>query len=613
VTSLDLLFLFSGATLVTALLIGRRRAAAPLLVLLYGLQLWALYGTDALFGEPVFSSWRIRILVDQTMSWRYNAVSWFFAMLAIGAAFFAALYASGDWIKKHLAAGCSTWSFHTALAASVLSMVLLLGAADFLTLFLGLELVGWSGFLLMAIPGGIAAKAALRYLVYAFSGAMAILFAMALIYAQVGSLEYGRVIDALPSMNDKQGWALLLLMGGGFAVKMGLLPFHLWQAPAYAEAPGPGAVFLGAVFARMGFYDFIAVFVSMIGIARLAQLEVPFTGINSQALLAWLAALTIILPSYIALKQKDIRYLLTWVGVGQGGFMLLGLMCGDAAGTAGGLSHVFNFAISQAAMLMAAFAIVHRTGRSELSNLKGIASHMPLTFAVLLLGALSLVGLPPMAGFFSKWLIYRSLLSEGMSLLFVATAIGTLGTVLALYRLIKGLLRGRSRGSVAAREAPASMLLPMLTLTGLSLLVGFMPGTLLTRVAAIQAQLGLPAVSHYPGGIAALDGGPHTLWLLGMLILGLIDGAIVFYGLRSHTRPLAQTGEAGREANVGGHAVRGLMHLIAPLYCAPFAWLESAIARVIRRLARGASWLYGYEQPSLFLLAAALVVALWAS
>jgi NADH-quinone oxidoreductase subunit M len=611
-SSLDLLFLLSGTTLVTALLIGRLRVAGIILVLLYGLQLWALSGIDALFGEPVFSSCRIKILSDQTMSWRYNAVSWFFAMLAIGAALFSAMYASGDWIKKHQAAGCSSWSFHTALAAGVLSMVLLLGAGDFLALFLGLELVGWSGFLLMAVPGGVAARAALRYLVYAFSGAMAILFAMALIYAQAGSLEYGRVINAMPSMNDKQLWALLLLMGGGFAVKMGLLPFHLWQAQAYAEAPAPGAVFLGAVFARMGFYDFIAVFVSMVGIARLTQLEMPYTEINSQEFLTWLAAFTIILPSYIALKQLDIRYLLTWVGVGQGGFMLLGLIRGDAAGTAGSLSHIFNFGMSQTALLMAAFAIVHRTGRPELSRLEGIASRMPLTFAVLLIGALSLAGLPPMAGFFSKWLIYSSLLSEGVSLLFVATAFGSLGTVLALYRLVKSLLRGRSHGLEAAREAPASMLLPMLILAGISMLVGFLPGPLLTWVARVQAHLDFPLVSPNPGGIAVLDGGSNTLWLLGVLISSLIVAATVFFGLRSHFRHLEQDGEVGRDAKADRGAVQGLIRLIAPLYCAPFARIESVIVWVIRRLARGASWLYGYEQPSLFLLIAAVVVALWA-
>ena len=89
----------------------------------------------------------------------------------VGSGLVAALYAAGAWMEKYLATGRSGHAFHVALAANVFSMVLLVGAADFLTLFLGWELVSWASFLLMAIAGGIAAKAAMRYLTYAFSGA----------------------------------------------------------------------------------------------------------------------------------------------------------------------------------------------------------------------------------------------------------------------------------------------------------------------------------------------------------------------------------------------------------------------------------------------------------
>jgi formate hydrogenlyase subunit 3/multisubunit Na+/H+ antiporter MnhD subunit len=275
-TSLDTLFLISGVTLLVALLLGRLRLTGPLLVLLYAVQLWALIRTGTLFGDPVPSSWLITVL-DQPMTWRYDALSWFFALITIGTGLAAALFATGAWMEKYRQSQRSGHAFHLALAANVFSMVLLVGAADFLTLFLGWELVSWCSFLLMAVAGGVASKAALKYVTYAFSGAMAILGAMALLYAQVGSLEYPKVLEALPSMSNGQIWTLLLMMGGGFAVKMGLLPFHLWQAEAYAETPGPGSAFLGTISARMGLYAIIVVFVGMVGIARLVQIEVPYT------------------------------------------------------------------------------------------------------------------------------------------------------------------------------------------------------------------------------------------------------------------------------------------------------------------------------------------------
>ena len=619
-TSLDVLFVVSGATLLAALALGRLRLAGPVLALLYAAQLGALLNTGTLFGDPVASSWVITVL-DQPMDWRYDALSWFFALITIGSGLAAALFASGAWMEKYLKSGSSGHAFHVALAANVFSMVLLLGAADFLTLFLGWELVSWSSFLLMAIAGGVASKAALKYVTYAFSGAMAILGAMALIYAQVGSLEYRPFIEAIPSMTNGQIWTLVLLMGGGFAVKMGLLPFHLWQAEAYAETPGPGSVFLGAISARMGLYGIIVVLGGMVGIARLVQMEVPYTFLNSRDLLAWIAALTVILPTYTALQQHDARYLLAWHGIGQGGYMLLGLVVGNATGSAGGLLHVLNYAITQAALLMAVFAVMHRTGTADLNKLGGLVTRMPLSFLVLLLGIISLAGVPPMAGFVSKWLVYRSLLAAEMPLLFLAAVVGTLGTLMSVYKLLHNMFLGQLRVEhESVREAPLSMLAPMLVLAVVIFVFGLMPGLPLSWVAAIQTQLGLPVIDYHLGGISDPRGSLDMIWIVGVLTAGLGVGAFVFFGLGGPSKRVHQL-----DNYAGGHFLTaenryqysdnfyaGLMHLIGPWYRGSFAWLERAVAAGVDYLAFVAGGLYRFVQPTLFLLATFVAVAAWA-
>ena len=619
-TSLDTLFLVSAATLLVALLAGRLRLAGPVLVLLYLAQFWALINTGTLYGAPVDSSWVITVL-DQPMNWRYDALSWLFAMVTIGAGVLASLYAAGAWMEKYLATGRSGHAFHVALAANVFSMVLLVGAADFLTLFLGWELVSWASFLLMAIAGGIAAKAAMRYLTYAFSGAMAILGAMALIYAEVGSLEYRPFIEAIPSMGNGQLWALLLMLGGGFAVKMGLMPFHLWQVQAYAETPGPGSAFLGAISARMGLYALIIVLIGMVGIARLVQLEIPYTFLSSRELLAWIAAFTIIFPTYTALQQHDARYLLAWHGVGQGGYMLLGIVVGNAVGTAGGLLHIFNHAITQAALLMAVFAVMHRTGTTDLNKLGGLVTRMPLSFLVLLFGIISLAGIPPMAGFVSKWMVYRSLLTEGMPLLFVASVIGTLGTILSVYKLIHNMFLGQLRVEHEdVREAPLSMLVPMLVLAVLMFVMGFMPGLSISWVAAIQAQMGLPVVDYHLGGINDPRGALDMIWIVGVLMAGFGVGALVFFGLGGRSKRVHQL-----DNYAGGHFLyaenryhytdnfyAGLMHLVGSWYRGSFAWLERALVSCVDFMAYGANGLYRFVQPMLFVLVAAVAVAAWA-
>ena len=607
-TSLDILFLVSGTTLLSAVLFGRLRLAGPVLVILYAAQIWALIHAETLFGDPVVSSWQITVL-NQPMNWRYNALSSFFAILAMGAGLVSALYAVGPWLEKHLETGHSGHAFHVALAANVLSMELLLGAGNFLTLFVGLELVGLSEFFLMAMAGGVATKAALKYLAYTFSGAMAILGAIMLIHARVGSLEYGAVTEAIPSMTSGEVWALLLLMGGGFLVKMGVLPFHLWQAQAYAEAPASGSAFLGAISARMGLYDFVVVFIGIVGISRLTQLEVPFLALSSRDVLLWMAVITIILPTFVGLKQDDARYLLTWNGIGQGGFMLLGLMIGSATGTAGALFHVFGFAITQSALLLPVCAVMHRTGTFDLNQMGGLATRMPLSFVVTLVGAISLVGLPPMAGFASKWLIYRSLASEGMLPLLVLCLIGTLGTFLSAYKLVDKMFLGRLRAEHAeVRDVPSSMLAPMLALAVVILVSGVVPGSVFASITKIQAHLGVAAIDYHAIAIYHADGGVSVIWIVSALIVAVGIGAMTVAAFGGRSRFVIET-ESNDDRRFFNMFYSRLLLVIGPLYRAPFAWLEQALVRGINLTANGVSALYRYAQPTLFLLVTAAVVA----
>ncbi|WP_295606762.1 proton-conducting transporter membrane subunit, partial [uncultured Lamprocystis sp.] len=188
----DRLFMLSALTLLLMLLLGRLRSAGVLAVLLYGAQFAALLSTDTLFGAPVAAEVRITV-ADQSLHWSYDALSWFFAMITIGAAFVTAWYAAGSWMRRYREAGQSARAFHVALALNCFGMLLLVGSADLLSLFLGWELVSWAGFLLMALVGGPGAQAALKYLAYAISGAMLILGAIALLYSSSGSFEYAAV------------------------------------------------------------------------------------------------------------------------------------------------------------------------------------------------------------------------------------------------------------------------------------------------------------------------------------------------------------------------------------------------------------------------------------
>ena len=615
-TPLDQLLAVSAVSFVLMLVAGGWRLSGWIAAALYGVQLGLLVGLAGVGVEPATLQFSV---LGHGLSWQFDSLSWFFAVITVGAAFLATLYAAGEWSEAYRKRGGSLRQLHAALAFNVWSMLVLLSSGDLLSLFIGWELVSWASYWLMTLSGGLAARAALRYITYAMGGAMALLAGIVLVHSATGSLEFAAVVAAVPGMSTGLIWTLVLLFGAGFGVKMGLLPFHLWQAAAYAETPAPGAAFLGAISSRMGLYGIAVVLVHLLGLARGLELDLVPGYVSATDLLAWVAALTIILPTYTALRQNDARMLLAWHGIGQGGYMLLGLVVGDALGSAGGLLHVFNYATNQAVLFMAVFAVIHRTGTSDLNKLGGLVVRMPLSFVARLVGIIGLAGLPPMNGFVSKWLVYRSLMIEEMPLLFLATIIGTLGTILSVYKLIHNTFLGQLRlEHEHVAEAPWSMTVPMLILCVIVFVTGTVPGLVLEWVAQAQAAIGLPVIDYTPGGVASDSGGLDMIWVVGVLFAGFGVGAVLFYS-GGKTRRVHQL-----DNYAGGHFLTaetryhysdnfyaGLMRRIGPWYRYSFRWLEEALVSAVETLAMGMHGLYRQRQPALALLGLAFFAIGW--
>ncbi|HEB96280.1 MAG TPA: NADH dehydrogenase subunit [Sedimenticola thiotaurini] len=620
-TALDNLLLLALLT-VLLLLAGRRLSSLGwYLTILFGAQFAGLLMMGALgYGAPpVPSSLHIGVM-GQVMQWRFDALSWLFALITVGAGLTSSWYLAGDWGRHYRQRGGNLWLLQLALAVNVFSMLLLLASGDLLSLFIGWELVSWSAFLLMALNGADAMRAALRYITYAMAGAMAMMAGLGLVLHTAGSLQYADLAAAVPTLSSPQLWGLILLFGMGFGVKMGLLPLHLWQARAYSETPGPGASFLGAVSTRMGLWGLILVLVQLVGLVPIADLAIPYTFLDARELLMWVAALTIILPTYTALRQNDARMLLAWHGIGQGGYMLLGVLMGDAMGSAGGLMHAFNYATYQAPLFMAVYAVRYRTGTSDLNRLGGLVTRMPLSFLVMLVGIIGLAGLPPMNGFVSKWLIYRGLINDGQPLLFIAAVVGTFGTILSVYKLIHNTFLGQLRlEHVEVREAPWSMTVPMLLLSAVVFVTGYLPGLVLDWVAAAQQAVGLPVLVHTLGGVESPLGSLDMIWVSSLMFAGFGIGALLFYAGGNRSKAVHQldnyAGGHFLSADVryqySDHFYAGLMRHIGPLYRNSFQWLEGALGTTVETLGAAMRAFYRQHHPAIYLLAVTTAGLIW--
>jgi NADH-quinone oxidoreductase subunit M len=614
---LDKLLILSALTVVLALFMGQRKMAGWLVTVVYAGQLAALWMMSGLGNgqlEMIHSSLEFTIWQFH-LHWQFDALSWFFALITVASAMLASWFSAGGWSRHYHQQGRSIRLFNVALALNVLGMLILLASGELLSLFIGWELVSWASFLLMALGSF---RYAMRYLLYAIAGAMAMLAAMVMVYLEAGSLEFRQIAEAVAGLDNTMVWWVGGLFMVGFGIKMALLPFHLWQAKAYAVTPGPGAAFLGAISSRMGLFAIVLVLVKLIGIGRLLEMPISFTFLNARDLLAWVSIFTIILPTLTALRQHDARYLLAWHGIGQGGYMLLGIVVASDLGSAGGLLHVFNYATNQAVLFMAVTAVVYRTGTSDLNKLGGLFTRMPLSFLAMLIGIIGLAGLPPMNGFVSKWLIYRALIIDGSPLLFLGTVIGTLGTILSVYKLIHNTFLGQLRlEHEKVEEAPLSMILPMMLLSIVIFMTGFFPGLVLGWVASVQSAVGLPVLAYHAGGVDTANGGLDMIWVVSVLLAGFAIATLIFFS-GGRSRRVHQL-----DNYAGGHFLTadtryqysdnfypGLMHLIGPWYRNSFRQLEQGLVSLMEFVSTAASGLYRHGHPSVYLLAL-VVVALF--
>ena len=312
-------------------------------------------------------------------------------------------------------------------------------------------------------------------------------------------------------------WSFLLVAAGAFA-KAGAMPFHTWIPETAQEAPISVTAFLPASLDKL------------LGIYLLARLALNVFILNSftYAILMVIGSITIIAGVMMALVQHDFKKLLGYHAVSQVGYMVLGIGTGNPIGIAGGLFHMLNNAIYKCCLFLSGGNVEYKTKTSELDNLGGLSKLMPITFFASLIAALSISGVPPFNGFFSKWMIYQGLIEKGKSggvlwIICLAAAMFGSGLTLASFiKLVHAIFLGqRADGKEQKKRDEVSwqMWLPVIALATLCVLFG---------VFAYQIPLKFfirPAL----GTEILFIGEWQTLKAILLLFAGLVIGLIIYF------------------------------------------------------------------------------------
>ena len=373
----------------------------------------------------------------------------------------------------------------------LLCMTGLLGVtitADAFNVFVFLEISSLSTYVLIA-QGSYRDKRALtasfNYLIMGTIGATFFVIGLGFLYMATGTLNMADLADRLAGQYDSRtvraGFAFILV---GMGLKVAIFPLHFWLPNAYTYAPSAVTAFLAATATKVAVYVLLRFIFSVFQPAFLAEtstLEIIFYPF---ALLAMFAA------SATAIFQRDLKRMLAYSSIAQIGYMLLGVALLSETGLMATILHLFNHGITKAALFMGVGAYALRSKSSFYIDLQGLGKTMPWTSAAVVIGGISLIGVPGTAGFLSKWLLVQAALEQGYWPIAMLIVASSLLAVIYVWRLVETLYLSAPNSEQTIREAPLSMLLPLWIMALACIYFGFETDiTLGAAKAAAQALL----------------------------------------------------------------------------------------------------------------------------
>lgn len=352
---------------------------------------------------------------------------------------------------------------------------------DAFNLFVFLEISSLSTYVLVAMGRDRRAlTAAFRYLIIGTVGATFYLLGVGFMYLMTGTLNMADLSQQLmevgpdgvtPLHQTTTIRAALAFLSVGICLKIALFPLHVWLPNVYAYAPSVVSAFLSATATKVAILVLLRVFYTVDG------RSLPFEELPLAETLVPFAVIGAVLASLIAVYQRDVKRLLAYSSVAQVGYIVMGIGLANEAGLAAGLLHVFNHALMKGALFCAIGCVVYRVGQTRLELLRGVGRQMPLTASALVIGGLSLVGVPLTAGFTSKWYLLTAIFEDGRWFVASLVLVSSLLSVVYVGQFLHVMLiRKRPKDAPQVTEAPLWMVVPTLVLALANLWFAFDQG-----------------------------------------------------------------------------------------------------------------------------------------
>ncbi|TCJ15807.1 NADH-quinone oxidoreductase subunit NuoN [Parasulfuritortus cantonensis] len=373
------------------------------------------------------------------------------------------------------------------LLFAVLGMMVMISAAHFLTLYLGLELLSLALYAMVAMRRDDvrASEAAMKYFVLGALASGLLLYGMSLLYGLTGSLELGRIAEVVHGgvKSEKVLVFALVFVVAGLGFKLGAAPFHMWIPDVYHGAPTAVALFVGSA-PKLAAFAF--------AMRLLADGLQPAHG-DWQQMLAVMAVASLAIGNLAAIMQTNIKRMLAYSTISHMGFVLLGIMNGSLAGYSGAMFYAVTYVL----MSLGGFGMVAYLSRAgveaeELDDYKGLNAKHPWLAAVMGMFMLSMAGLPPFVGFYAKLTVLQALIGAGWIWLAVVAVMFSLIGAFYYLRVVKLMYFDAPAATDTIPASHAGDAHMLLSANGLAiLLLGILPQPLMTLCAySVQMSLG---------------------------------------------------------------------------------------------------------------------------
>ncbi len=376
--------------------------------------------------------------------------------------------------------------FYTAYLLCLAGLLGIVITGDAFNIFVFLEISSLSTYILVSLGNDRRAlTAAFQYLIMGTIGATFILIGVGLLYMSTGTLNIQDLAMRLgPLSESRTVQAAFAFTTVGISLKLALFPLHLWLPNSYAFAPSIASAFLAATATKVAVYVMLRFFFTIFGI------EFSYEVMPLGTVLLVLALLAIFAGSLVAIFQDNIKRLFAYSSVAQIGYMILGISFASQTGLTAAILHLFNHAVMKGSLFLALGALFYRTGGVNLADFRGLGKTMPWTMMAIVIGGLSLIGVPLTVGFVSKWYLVLAALEQGMWPVAFLVLAGSLLAVIYVWKLVEAAyFQSPDDEAAAVREAPLALLIPTWVLVIANIYFGI--DTSLTVGVAETAAMGL--------------------------------------------------------------------------------------------------------------------------